>query len=134
MFLPSTFTIDNYRSLAKQLVGIPNDVFIKVSRRGALPLSQIRARVTKSLNIQQNNLYYFDGFNPLPKLTIMDDNNFKYEMLLSNTNSNKEAYTYGFMNCILHKYFPLDKGFIVVPQSSETQGQPDFLIKRYGKV
>jgi hypothetical protein len=55
-------------------------------------------------------------------------------MLISNDNSTKETYTYGFMNSLLNKYFPLDKGFIVVPQSSETQGQPDFIVKCRGEV
>ena len=55
-------------------------------------------------------------------------------MLISNDNSTKETYTYGFMNSLLNKYFPLDKGFIVVPQSSETQGQPDFIVKYRGEV
>lgn len=134
LLLPKNFIIDPYKSLAKQLVGMQKDIFIKVSRKGALPLYQIKAKVTRSLNIQQNNLYSFNGFNPIPKLTIMDDNTFKDEMLLSINNSNKEAYTYGFMNCLLQKYFPLNKGFMVVPQSSHTQGQPDFIVKKYGRV
>jgi hypothetical protein len=134
LILPNSFKIDQYSSLAKQLIGMKNDIFVKVSKGGALPLSQVRGRVTQSLNIQQNNIYIFDRFNPVPMWTIMDDSNFKDEMSLSNKNSNKEAYTYGFMNCLLNKYFPYDKGFIVVPQGTQTEGQPGFIIKRNGEV
>ena len=35
---------------------------------------------------------------------------------------------------VYFKNFPLHKGFMVVPQSSHTQGQPDFIVKRYGMV
>jgi hypothetical protein len=76
---------------------MPKDIFVKVSKGGALPLSQVRGRITQSLNIQQNNIYIFEGFNPVQILTFMDDSTFKDEMLLSNKNSTKEAYTYGFM-------------------------------------
>lgn len=111
-----------------------DSIYVKVSEEGALPLWKIRTKVTQSLNIQQKNLYKFDKFYPIPKLTIMNDINFRYEMYLSDKNSNIEAFTYGFMNSLLNEYFTRDKGFIIVPQSSQTEGQVDYIVKRYGKV
>ena len=45
-----------------------------------------------------------------------------------------EAYTYGFMNTLLYDSFRPEKGFIVSPQSSETNGQVDFLVLKNGKA
>jgi hypothetical protein len=73
ILLPDSFKMDQNSNLAKQLVGMKNYILVKVSRRGALPLYQVRIRVTQSLNIQQKNIYSFDGFNPSPRLTIMDN-------------------------------------------------------------
>ena len=108
--------------------------YVKVSKGGALPLWQVRTKITQSLNIQQKNLYKFNAFNPIPKLTIMNDINFKYEMYLSDKNRTQESLTYGFMNTLLVEYFNRDKGFIVVPQSTQTKGQVDYIVKRYGRV
>jgi hypothetical protein len=42
----------------------------------------------------------------------------------------RENYTYGFMTDILLSYFTKDKGFIVVPQGTNTSDLPDFTIKK----
>lgn len=42
----------------------------------------------------------------------------------------RENYTYGFMVDILKSYFTKDKGFIVIPQGTNTSDFPDFTIKK----
>jgi hypothetical protein len=43
---------------------------------------------------------------------------------------NYENHTYGFMIDILKSYFTKDKGFIVIPQGTNTSQVPDFTIKK----
>ena len=54
-------------------------VFVQVSRKGVIPLGQVRAQVTNSLTIQQK-LYRFKKFSPSPKRTIMRYINFRHVM------------------------------------------------------
>ncbi|WP_431999073.1 hypothetical protein [Streptomyces fungicidicus] len=56
------------------------------------------------------------------------------ELCLADKNRNLESFTYGFMNTLLNKFFREEDGYIVVPQSKETEGEVDFLLKKDGKV
>jgi hypothetical protein len=38
ILLPSSFVIDHYKSLAKQFVGVKDNIYVKVHKGGALPL------------------------------------------------------------------------------------------------
>ena len=134
LILPYTFELDTNKNIAKQLVNMKDQIFVKVSKGGALPLWKVRGKITESLNIQMKELYRFNGFNPTPRLTVMNDINFRYEMYISDKNPKIESFTYGFMDCLLHEYFTRQNGFIIVPQSNQTNGQVDFIVKRYGRV
>jgi len=46
-------------------------------------------------------------------------------------NKTRENYNYGIINSILMSYFTKDKGFMVIPQGTNTDGLPDFTIKKH---
>jgi len=66
--------------------------------------------------------------SPFNSKTLMD------ELDLMNRNPTIESYTYGFTNTLLSSIFKPEGGYIIVTQSKETEGEPDFIIKRYGRV
>lgn len=110
---------------------INKSVYIQVSKKGAL--GDVRYKISNALKIQYDTFKLKD-FKATPKFGIADQISFQYELYQSNKHPTKEAYTYGFINTLLSNFFRPEKGFIVVAQSSETDGNVDFLLKRNGKA
>nr|YP_009681533.1 hypothetical protein [Pseudocercospora fijiensis]QDO71954.1 hypothetical protein [Pseudocercospora fijiensis] len=132
LLTPKSYNLD-YRSNVKKQLDDIKDVYIRVSKNGALKISYVKFIMSNHLT-NKFKIPSLVGFDHIPKFNLMDYANFKHELYLSNKNPKLEAYTYGFMNSLLTEYFALKKGYVVVPQSKETEGEVDFLVKRFGKT
>jgi len=135
MYVPTGTYIDTDRDVLKQLTkqNLNEKCFFKISDTRAMPLKTIKSFCTRTLN-KQFNLFKIPNVPRSNSITDMDHPAFCMELDLMNHNPNKEAHTYGVMNTLLASYFPLREGFVVVPQSVETDGEVDFLIKHMGVI
>lgn len=112
-------------------------VYVKVSQDKAAILSDVRTSITNSLHAQMEKQLIPRNLPNLPNLpngtrTIITSGAIQRELDLMHNNPNKKFYTYGFVNALLSHFFTIDKDYIVVPQSGETVGEVDFLVKKGG--
>ena len=109
-------------------------VYAQYNENLVMSLTYFKRVTTKHLNIQMNSL--FKVLNPyitkaLPVLNYPACVT-EYEKTLKFPT--KEYITYGWMNVWLTAVFKAEDGYIVVPQSKDTLGEPDFIILLNGEV
>jgi len=133
----SSLVINTDNSILKQIkdAKLGRDIFFRTSKRGAVSLSTLKSNCTNYLNSQGKNIRLVRDF-PIVAIRkdILNYPAMKAEIVNMNENSSIESYTYGYMNALLNKIFKLKDGYIVSPQSQETDGMVDFLIKKNNSV
>ena len=135
LVLPANYSINPDAKVLKQLAALKDSdrVYVRTSRKGAELLSYMKAQCTKSLN-RQLDLFRVEGFPNSPVRGIIDTHAMQGELRQMSINSKDESYTYGFMNMLLTSFFKAEEGYIVSPQSKQTGGQVDFVVKRKDQV
>ena len=135
LIIPQNYVVNADSGVYKQLAKFKNskDIYVRVSKDMAERLSNLKTHCTKTLNLQKQ-IYLVKNFPMSPVSGIIDTEAMKTELKLMNKNTTNESVTYGFMNMLLTYYFNTDDGYIVAPQSKETSGEADFVVKKDGYV
>ena len=135
LFIPKNSNIDPDRDVWNQLTekGLDNLAYVNMGNSKVAKLSALKNFCTKALN-KQLNLFLIPNAKVYNGRTLFDCDGFRKELEFMNSKNKIEAYTYGPMNAILTTYFPAIENFIVVPQSKETDGEVDFLVKKWDKT
>lgn len=135
LYIPNTSTIDVDRDIWKQLSDQKLDTvtYVNMGNSKVTNLSYLKTFCTRALH-KQLDLFLIPNAKITNSMTPFDYPAFKKELEVMDSHKNLEAYTYGPMNAMLNFYFPLHEGYIVVPQSKETAGEVDFLVKKWNVI
>lgn len=134
LILPAKYSINADEKVLKQLDNFKDsdNIYVRISNKGAALLSYMKGRCTNTLN-RQFDLFRVKDFPNSPAWGIIDTHAMQEELKLMNIKKD-ESYTYGFMNMLLTYFFRAENGYIVSPQSKQTGGQVDFVVKRNNQV
>ena len=137
LLLPNDFNLNKDGNILKQISdnGLNKVAFIKTTKNKALPLTYVKDKISRVLK-KQLDLFRVKDFPTLQQQTpvIWNSQTMRQELNLINAHPKDESLTYGYMNRILTTYFADADGYLVVPQGRLTQGEPDFIVKRHGRV